>query len=176
MTETLVVVEPPSQEPGQRPPSAAELDAARELVRLARQRGVALTGPDGLLKAVTKTVIETALDEEMSEHLGYDRHDPAGRNRGNSRNGTRAKTVLSDAAGPVQIDVPRDRDGTFEPQLVKKRQRRLSDVDEVVLSVYAKGLTTGEISAHFADVFPTSWADPQARPSRRTPSPGSPTG
>ena len=85
MTETLVVVEPPSQESGQRPPSAAELDAARELVRLARQRGVALTGPDGLLKAVTKGVIETALDEEMSEHPGYDRHDPAGRNRGNSR-------------------------------------------------------------------------------------------
>ena len=81
MTETLVVVEPPSQEPEQRPPSAAELDAARELVQLARERGVALTGPDGLLKALTKTVIETALDEEMSEHLGYDKHDPAGRNR-----------------------------------------------------------------------------------------------
>jgi putative transposase len=156
MTETLVVVEPPSQEPEQRPPSAAELDAARELVQLARERGVALTGPDGLLKALTKTVIETALDEEMSEHLGYDKHDPAGRNRRNSRNGRRTKTVLSDAAGPVQIDVPRDRDGTFEPQLVRKRQRRLSDVDEVVLSLYAKGLTTGEISAHFADVYGAS--------------------
>ena len=113
MTETLVVVEPPSQEPEQRPPSAAELDAARELVQLARERGVALTGPDGLLKALTKTVIEIALDEEMSEHLGYDKHDPAGRNRGNSRNGKRTKKVLSDAAGPVQIDVPRDRDGTL---------------------------------------------------------------
>ena len=79
-------------------------------------RGVALTGPDGLLKALTKTVIETALDEEMSEHLGYDKHDPAGRNRGNSRNGTRAKTVLTDAAGEVEIEVPRDRDGTFDPQ------------------------------------------------------------
>ena len=64
--------------------------------------------------------------------------------------------MLSDAAGPVQIDVPRDRDGTFEPQLVRKRQRRLSDVDEVVLSLYAKGLTTGEISAHFADVYGAS--------------------
>ncbi len=156
MTDTLVVVEPPSKQPEQRPPSAAELDAARELVQLARDRGVALTGPDGLLKALTKTVIETALDEEMSEHLGYDKHDPAGRNSGNSRNGTRSKTVLSDAAGPLQIDVPRDRDGTFEPQLVKKRQRRLSDVDEVVLSLYAKGLTTGEISAHFADVYGAS--------------------
>ena len=103
MTETLVVVEPPQMDPasgrGERPPAAAELDAARELVRLARERGVALTGPDGLLKALTKTVLETALDEEMAEHLGYDKHDPAGRNLGNSRNGTRAKTVLTDAAG-----------------------------------------------------------------------------
>jgi transposase-like protein len=160
MTETLVVVEPPTtKDPrvgGERPPDAAELDAARELVRLARDRGVALTGPDGLLKALTKTVLETALDEEMAEHLGYDKHDPAGRNHGNSRNGIRTKTVLTDAAGQVQVEVPRDRDGTFEPQIVKKRQRRLSDVDEVVLSLYAKGLTTGEISAHFADVYGAS--------------------
>ena len=120
MTETLVVVEPPSKQPEQRPPSAAELDAARELVQLARDRGVALTGPDGLLKALTKTVIETALDEEMSEHLGYDKHDPAGRNRGNSRNGKRSKTVLTDAAGPVEIEVPRDRHGTFEPVIVSR--------------------------------------------------------
>src|SRR6478752_7312578 len=160
MTETLVVVEPPTtKDPrvgGERPPDAAELDAARELVRLARDRGVALTGPDGLLKALTKTVLETALDEEMAEHLGYDKHDPAGRNHGNSRNGIRTKTVLTDAAGQVQVEVPRDRDGTFEPQIVKKRQRRLSDVDEVVLSLYAKGLTTGEISAHFAEVYGAS--------------------
>ena len=156
MAETLVAMTPPVAEPDGRPPSAAELDAARELVRLARDRGVALTGADGLLKALTKTVIETALDEEMSEHLGYDKYDPAGRNRGNSRNGVRAKTVLTDAAGHVEIEVPRDRDGTFEPQLVKKRQRRLSDVDEVVLSLYAKGLTTGEISAHFADIYGAS--------------------
>jgi putative transposase len=101
-------------------------------------------------------VIETALEEEMSEHLGYDKHEPVGRNRGNSRNGKRSKTVLSDACGEVGIDVPRDRDGTFEPVIVKKRQRRLSEVDEVVLSLYAKGLTTGEISAHFADVYGAS--------------------
>jgi len=101
-------------------------------------------------------VIETALDEEMSEHLGYDKHEPAGRNRGNSRNGKRSKTVLTDACGDVDIEVPRDRDSTFDPVLVKKRQRRLSDVDEVVLSLYAKGLTTGEISAHFAEVYDAS--------------------
>jgi putative transposase len=76
--------------------------------------------------------------------------------RGNIRNGTRAKTVLTDNAGPVQIDVPRDRAGTFEPQIVKKRQRRLSGVDEIVLSLYAKGLTTGEISAHFAEIYGAS--------------------
>jgi transposase-like protein len=101
-------------------------------------------------------VIETALEEEMSEHLGYDKHEPMGRNRGNSRNGKRSKTVLTDAAGEVDIDVPRDREGSFEPVIVKKRQRRLSDVDAVVLSLYAKGLTTGEISAHFAEVYGAS--------------------
>ena len=122
----------------------------------ARDKASALTGPDGLLKALTKTVIEAALDEEMTEHLGYDKHAPAGRNRGNSRNGKRSKTVLTDSCGEVEIEVPRDRDGSFEPQMVKKRQRRLSDVDEVVLSLYAKGLTTGEISAHFAEVYGAS--------------------
>ena len=77
-------------------PSAEELEVARELVRSARERGTALTGPGGLLKALTKTVIDTALDEEMADHLGYGKHDPTGRNSGNSRNGTRTKTVLTD--------------------------------------------------------------------------------
>src|SRR6478752_3971181 len=148
--KTLVDVSPPSSPPsgdaGELAPSEAELAAARELVRQARAHGVALTGPDGLLKALTRTVIETALDEEMSEHLGYDKGDPSGRNRGNSRNGKRSKTVITDNAGAVQVEVPRDRDGTFEPVIVGKRQRRLSDVDAVVLSLYAKGLTTGEIT------------------------------
>ena len=98
-------------------------------------------------------MIETALDEEMSEHLGYDKHEPVGRNRGNSRNGKRSKTLLTDSSGHVEIEMPRDRDGTFEPVIVKKRQRRLSEVDEVVLSLYARGLTTGEISAHFAQIY-----------------------
>ncbi|WP_431911418.1 IS256 family transposase, partial [Amycolatopsis thermoflava] len=74
----------------------------------------------------------------------------------NVRNGTRKKTVLSDAAGEVEIEVPRDRESTFEPQIVKKRQRRLTDVDEIVLSLYAKGMTTGEISAHFAEIYGAS--------------------
>jgi transposase-like protein len=135
---------------------SAEQQAATELVRLAREQGLSLTGPDGLLKQLTKTVIETALSEEMTEHLGYEKHDPVGAGAGNIRNGTRAKTVLTEASGHVEIEVPRDRAGTFEPQIVKKRQRRLDGVDEIVLSLYAKGLTTGEISAHFAEIYGAS--------------------
>ncbi|PPA56357.1 IS256 family transposase [Micromonospora chalcea] len=139
-----------------RPEPSAEAKAAAELVRAAKEQGLSLTGPDGLLKQLTKTVLETALNEEMTEHLGYAKHDQAGAGSGNVRNGTRSKTVLTEANGPVQIDVPRDRAGTFEPQIVRKRQRRLSGVDEVVLSLYAKGLTTGEISAHFAEIYGAS--------------------
>lgn len=131
---------------------SAEQQAAVELVRLAKEQGLSLTGPDGLLKQLTKTVLETALNEEMTEHLGYDKHDPPGAGTDNIRNGTRAKTVLTDTTGAVEIDVPRDRVATFEPRIVKKRQR----VDEVVLSLYAKDLTTGEISAHFAEIYGAS--------------------
>ena len=139
-----------------RPEPSAEAKAAAELVRAAKEQGLSLTGPDGLLKQLTKTVLETALNEEMTEHLGYEKHDQAGAGSGNIRNGSRSKTVLTDTTGPVQIDVPRDRAGTFEPQIVRKRQRRLSGVDEVVLSLYAKGLTTGEICAHFAEIYGAS--------------------
>jgi transposase-like protein len=134
---------------------SAEQLAAIELVRMAKEQGLSLTGPDGLLKQFTKTVVETALNEEMTEHLGHDKHAPAGAD-GNIRNGTRSKTVLTEASGQVEIEVPRDRAGTFEPQIVKKRQRRLNGVDEIVLSLYAKGLTTGEISAHFAEIYGAS--------------------
>jgi putative transposase len=134
-----------------------EQAAAAAMVAEARQRGLELTGPDGLLKLFTKNVLETALNEELTEHLGYDKHRAGpGRPSVNVRNGARSKTVISDAVGEVRIDVPRDRDGTFEPQIVKKRQRRLTDVDEIVLSLYAKGLTTGEISAHFAEIYGAS--------------------
>ena len=96
MTETLVGVYPPSLKDPADPPSPEELAAAKELVRQARAQGVGLTGPGGLLKALTKTVLETALEEEMAEHLGYDKHDPVGRNRGNSRNEKRARRWLID--------------------------------------------------------------------------------
>jgi transposase-like protein len=136
--------------------SSPELDAARELVRQAQEQGLSLTGPDGLLKQLTKTVLETALNEELTEHLGHEKHDPSGSPDGNVRNGTRPKTVLTEATGHVQIDVPRDRAGTFTPQIVKKRQRRLTGVDEMVISLYSKGLTTGEISAHFDEIYGAS--------------------
>ena len=135
---------------------SAEQEVAAELVRQAKEKGLSLTGPDGLLKQLTKSVIEAALGEEMTEHLGYEKNDPAGAGSGNIRNGTRSKTVLTESTGQVEIDVPRDRAGTFEPQIVKKRQRRLNGVDEIVLSLYAKGLTTGEISAHFAEIYGAS--------------------
>ncbi len=101
------------------------------------------------MQQLTKRVPESALEGEITDHLGYDKHDPAGKN---SRNGTRAKTVLSDV-GPVEVKVPRDVEGSFEPQIVRKRQRRLTGVDEMVLSLSAKGLTHGEISAHLAEIY-----------------------
>jgi putative transposase len=156
MTTTLQSATLDDVESKKRPAPTPELEAARELVRQAREQGLSLTGPDGLLKQMTKTVLETALNEELTEHLGYAKNDPAGSPDGNVRNGARAKTVLTEANGHVQIEVPRDRAGTFEPQIVKKRQRRLSGVDEMVLSLYAKGLTTGEISAHFAEIYGAS--------------------
>jgi putative transposase len=134
-----------------------EQAAAAAMVAEDRQRGLELTGPGGLLKLFTKNVLETALNEEITEHLGYEKNQAEqGRQSANVRNGARGKTVISDAVGEVRINVPRDREGTFEPQIVKKRQRRLTDVDEIVLSLYAKGLTTGEISAHFAEIYGAS--------------------
>ena len=159
MTDTLVGVSPLEKKAAKKTssPDEAQRAAVRELVKAARARGEALTGPDGLLKTITATVLESALEEEMTEHLGYDKHHPpAESSPGNVRNGTRAKTVLSEAAGEVSVQVPRDRAGTFEPVIVRKRQRRLSDVDAVAISLYAKGLTTGEISAHFAEVYGAS--------------------
>ncbi len=111
----------------------------------------------GGVKLFTKNVLETALNEEMTEHLGHEKHRTAeGRESVNVRNGTRPKTVLTEATGHVEIEVPRDRDGTFDPQIVRKRQRRLTGVDEIVLSLYAKGLTTGEIAAHFDQIYGAS--------------------
>jgi putative transposase len=124
----------------------------RELAERARAEGVSLTGPGGLLGQLTKVVLESALDGEMDAHLGYRKHDPAGDGSGNSRNGRRAKTVLTEA-GPVGIEVPRDRDASFAPVIVPKRARRLGGVDDMVISLVAKGLTTGEVQAHLAEIY-----------------------
>src|SRR5215210_6801237 len=108
-----------------KPEPSAEEAAAKELVRQAREQGLSLTGPDGLLRQFTKSVLETALNEEMTDHLGHEKNRvPEGRDSTNVRNGTRPKTVLTHAAGEVELEVPRDRDGSFEPVIVKKRQRR----------------------------------------------------
>ena len=123
-----------------------------QLVDRARCEGLQLTGEDGLLAQLTKRIIESAAEGEMDVHLGYAKHDPAGRDGANSRNGARAKTVLTDI-GPVEVAIPRDRDATFEPQIVRKRQRRLSGLDGLVISLSAKGLTHGEICAHLAEVY-----------------------
>ncbi|RSM46835.1 IS256 family transposase [Actinoplanes sp. ATCC 53533] len=133
-------------------PEGVDTELVGRLVEQARSAGLQLTGEGGLLQQLTKRVIEAALDGEITDHLGYAKHDPAGKDCGNSRNGARAKTVLTDI-GPVEITVPRDRDSSFEPQIVRKRQRRLSGVEDMVLSLSAKGLTTGEISAHLAEVY-----------------------
>jgi transposase-like protein len=131
---------------------AMDEQLAARLVEQAQTEGVSLVGPDGLLQRVTKLVLENALEGELADHLGYEVGDPAGRNGGNSRNGTRAKTLLTEV-GPVQLDVPRDRDATFEPKLVRKRQRRLTGVEDLVISLTAKGLTTGEVQAHLAEIY-----------------------
>ena len=135
-------------------PDAAELELVKQLAERARAEGLALTGPGGLLGKLTKVVLEGALEGEMDAHLGYARHDPAGRDGGNSRNGHRSKTVLTEA-GPVEVSVPRDRDASFDPQIVAKRQRRLGGIDDMVISLVAKGLTTGEVQAHLAEIYGT---------------------
>jgi putative transposase len=141
----------------QKPDPPAEESAAKELVRQAQEQGLSLTGPNGLLKQSTENVHETALNEEMTEHLGHQNNRAEGdRDSTSVRNGTRPKTVLTHATGQVELEVPGDRDGTFEPVIVKKRQRRLAWVDEIVLSLYARGLATGEISAHFEQIYGAS--------------------
>jgi transposase-like protein len=152
MTDTAVEFEAAGEPVTEAVPAASDEQLIAMLVDRARSEGLQLTGQGGLLQMLTKRVLESALEGEITDHLGYEKHDAEGRNSGNSRNGTRAKTVLTDV-GPVEVKVPRDVAGTFEPQIVKKRQRRLTGVDEMVLSLSAKGLTHGEISAHLAEVY-----------------------
>ncbi|MBD2762177.1 transposase, partial [Kocuria sp. cx-116] len=125
-------------------------DLAARLLAQAKEQGVSLVGPGGLLNQLTKNVLETALNAELTEHLAHEHGEtPMGVNM---RNGTRTKTVLTEI-GPVEIEVPRDRDGSFEPVIVPKRKRWLDGIDQIVLSLTARGLRTGEIAAHFDEVY-----------------------
>jgi transposase-like protein len=124
------------------------------LAECARAEGVDLLGEGGLLQQLTKRVLETALEQELDEHLGRDRYERGGDGGGNSRNGARSKTLITEV-GPVPIRVPRDRNGTFTPRIVAKRQRRFGGIDNLVISLTAKGLTTGEVVAHLSEVYGT---------------------
>src|SRR5580692_10423790 len=116
-----------------------------------------LFGPEGLLHRLKGALMERILEAEMTDHLGYEANDPQGRGSGNSRNGHTEKTVQTET-GPVAIRIPRDRNGTFEPKLVPKHQRRLEGFDEKVLSLYARGLSTRDIQEHLRELYGTDVA------------------
>ncbi|MGH3755867.1 MAG: transposase, partial [Pseudonocardiaceae bacterium] len=118
----------------------------------AQATGTPIDGVDGLLNRMTKAVIERVLVAEMTHELGYERGDPAGAGSGNSRNGYTAKTI-STPNGPVTVSVPRDRNGVFEPKIVPKHARRLGQIDEMILSLYSRGMTTRDIEAHLREVY-----------------------
>jgi len=136
MEETPVTIETMAKKEPEATPASAVVNqkVVAELVARASTEGVSLTGEGGLLQQLPKLVLESSLEGELDAHLGYGKHDPASRNSGNSRNGRRSKTVVTEV-GPVEVDVPRDRDGSFEPVIVRKRQRRLDGVDGIVLSL-----------------------------------------
>ena len=136
--------------PGRRPLVDEEL--ADQLLGRAQAGGAELLGPEGLLSQVTRAVLERALAEEMTGHLGYEKHDPAGRGSGNSRNGTTPKTVLTEV-GAVDLAVPRDRAGSFEPRIVRKGQTRLEGFNERIIALYARGMTTRDIRAHLREMY-----------------------
>jgi putative transposase len=140
----------PRREAGE--PKLVSDEFARRLVAQAREEGIDVAGDSGLLGQMMKSVLEAALAEELTAHLGYEAGDPAGRGSGNSRNGSTPKTVLTEA-GPVELATPRDRVGSFSPQIVRKGQRRLEGIDKIVLGLYAKGMSTRDITAHLAEIY-----------------------
>jgi len=111
-----------------------------------------LIGSNGILKELTKRLVERAMNAEMTEHLGYEKHSPEGNNSGNSRNGKTEKTVTTDQ-GDLRIEVPRDRKSNFDPQIIKKGQRRFTGFDDKILSMYARGMTTRDIQGHLQDIY-----------------------
>lgn len=111
-----------------------------------------IIGENGLLKQLTKAVLERALKAELTEHLGYEKHDPAGQGSGNSRNGKSRKQLKGDF-GELELETPRDRNGTFEPRIVAKRQTRFTGFDDKILSMYSRGMTTREIQSHLEEIY-----------------------
>jgi putative transposase len=109
-------------------------------------------GENGLLKQLTKALLERAMSAELTNHLGFEKHDPAGYNSGNTRNGSTSKTVKGEF-GEMVVETPRDRNGSFEPQILKKHQRRFDGFDEKILSMYARGMTTREIQGHLEEMY-----------------------
>jgi putative transposase len=131
----------------------SDKDTDRILDDLIRGKSPAeILGQGGVLKQLTKRLVERALEAEMTEHLGYEKHAAVGRNSGNSRNGKTPKTVTTDQ-GAIQVEVPRDRNGEFEPQIVPKGRRRLEGFDEKVIALYARGMTTREIQAYLQELY-----------------------
>ena len=138
-----------------RPPASTPVvdeQLADQLLAKAQAEGVELLGPQGLLSQVTKAVLERALAEEMTEHLGYEKHDSAGRGSGNSRNGSTSKRLLTEV-GPVDLQVPRDRAGSFDPRIVRKGQSRLDGFNDRIIALYARGMTTRDIRAHLREIY-----------------------
>jgi transposase-like protein len=111
-----------------------------------------LFGKDGIFKELKKRLIEKAMDTEITHHLGYEKHSPSGKNTGNSRNGKSSKIIKSNS-GEIPIEVPRDRNGSFEPRIVKKNQTWFDGFDEKIISMYARGMTTRDIQAHLEVLY-----------------------
>jgi transposase-like protein len=150
MSDTEVVHREPDRPDGG--PPLVDEQLADELLARAQAQGAELLGPDGLLSQVTKAVLERALGEELTGHLGYDKHDPAGRGSGNSRNGSTPKRLLTEVGG-IELDVPRDRNGTFRPQIVRKGQSRLDGFNDRIIALYARGMSTRDIRAHLREMY-----------------------
>jgi len=127
------------------------LDAALDEL-LAGKSTEEIVGPGGVLKELTKALLERAMGAELSNHLGYEKHDSGGRGSGNNRNGKSRKTVQGDF-GAVEIEVPRDRNGSFEPKILPKHERRFQGFDDKILSMYARGMTTRDIQAHLEEIY-----------------------
>src|SRR5918993_2399039 len=123
-----------------------------ELMDRVDEGGVQLTGEGGFLPELVKRVLEAGLQAELTGHLGYEKHDPAGRGSGNSRNGSTSKRLLTEV-GPVDLDVPRDRAGSFDPRIVRKGQSRLDGFNDRIIALYARGLTTRDIRAHRRGIY-----------------------